>query len=597
MSDKKETGQQDRTRVAQLEERVRYLENINRLTLDALDQAARLGDFQISINKMDSASNILQETYARILTLIPFEAVAFLLVNEQNSEFYLADCAPMVMDRFIRDNVDRLVENGTFAWAVREKRPIFVSSGDNSKKLLIHVLSTASRTRGMFVGILPHGEKDVPLVSLSLMSIILLHSANALESFELYGMIKDINQNLEKAVAERTQELQQSQEQLRHAQKMEALGRLAGGVAHDFNNILTSITIASEVSMANPHLPDDVGRNFREILDTAERASNLTKQLLAMSRKQASQPRILEVDAVMADINKVLLRLIPEDIEITMEPDRGLPSINADPGQLQQVLMNLAVNAVDAIRHQEDPKEKKITIRVSTIRVEAPEVERILVAEEGVYVLIHFRDTGTGMTDEVLQRVFEPFFTTKDEGKGTGLGMATVYGIVKQNNGGITVHSTPGQGTTFKIYWPAAESSKKDKSETTTDGGFPRGTETLLLVEDDLGVRGSIEQLLLTMGYTVLAAANGTDALELAAAYENTIHLLLTDITMPGMDGRELAREMIEKIPGLKVILSTGYVENFESISQSLPPNHSFLPKPYNVYQVTRMVRDVLDEK
>lgn len=580
-----------------MEERVRYLENINRLTLDALDQAAQLGDFQTSINKMDSAKNILKESYARIHTLIPFDAVAFFLVNEQNSEFYLSDCMPDNMDRFFSDNVDRLVENGTFAWAIREKRPIFVSAGDNAKKLLLRVLSTASRTRGMFVGLLPHGEKDVPLISLSLLSIILLHSANALESFELYGMIKGINRSLEHTVAERTRELQQSQEQLRHAQKMEALGRLAGGVAHDFNNILTSITIATEVSLAHPSLPDDIGRNFREILEISERASNLTKQLLAMSRKQSIKPRIFEVDALMEDNKNVLTRLIPESIAVTLEVDCGLPCIEVDPGQLQQVLMNLAVNAVDAIRQREDPGEKKISIRVCSVQLGASEVEQKLVDREGDFILIRFSDTGVGMTGEVCQRIFEPFFTTKDEEHGTGLGMAMVYGILKQNDGGITVHSTPGQGTIFNIYWPAADSCQVDKDPVDAADGFPRGTETLLLVEDDCGIRATLEQLLLALGYTVLTASDGREALELTLTYENQIHLLLTDITMPVLDGRNLARKLTEKIPDLKVILTTGYVEDLESIRRSSPPDYGFLPKPYNVTRVTRMVRDILDDK
>ena len=439
--------------------RIHYLEQINRLSLDALDQAAQLGDFQESINQLDSPTVILEETQKRIRSLIPFEAVAFYLVNEETSEFYIAECQPKEVERFIKAEVENYIDNGTFAWAIREQRPIFVATMDLSKKIVLDVLTTASRVRGMFVGVLTYGEMDVPLASLSLMSIILRHSANALESFELYNMIKAINRDLEKIVEKRTGELEQSLQQLRHAQKMEALGRLAGGIAHDFTNIITSITMASEVSLKAAGLPTEIKRNIEEILVATESAGNLTRQLLAFSKKQVTKPKPMDINSVVADIKKMLSRLISDDIEIILESDENLPLIKADPGQIDQILINLAINAQDALHEQPEAVEKKIVITIIHVVLgeDDPEIKQKIVSRTGDYILISFTDTGVGMDEPTCQRIFEPFFTTKGEGKGTGLGLATVYGIVTQNNGGISLESIPGKGTTFYIYWPCSE--------------------------------------------------------------------------------------------------------------------------------------------
>ncbi|MGE5342884.1 MAG: ATP-binding protein [Candidatus Omnitrophota bacterium] len=581
--------------IEQLQARVQYLEQINRLTLDALEQAARLGDFQTSINQMNSPLDILEETHNRIRRLIPFEVVAFYLVSENDSEFYLTECKPNEFSAFIKDEVTNYVENGTFAWAIREKRPVFVHTADYSKKILMHVLTTASRVRGMFLGVLTYGEMDVPLVSLSLMSIILLHSANALESFELYGIIKSINQNLEETIDERTRELQQSQEQLRHAQKMDALGRLAGGVAHDFNNMLTAINIASEMSLQEPGLSSEIKSNLKEILNATERASHLTRQLLAMSRKQVIKPRLLDLNAAIANTRSILSRLIFEDISIILEPGIDVLPIKADPGQVEQVLMNLALNARDAINDHPDPKEKKITIHVTNVFLDDRDVEQNLVSKRGNYALLRFSDTGTGMNEETVQRVFEPFFTTKGEGKGTGLGLATVYGIVTQNNGSITVESIPQEGTTFSIYWPCAETTDVLDAKMTPRVQVPRGSETILLVEDDNGIRKNVEHLLSSLGYTVYSAANGKAALTKLRKNKKHIDLLLTDIMMPIMDGRQLSESLREKIPGIKVIFTTGYTECPEAVGEGLPPNCSFIQKPYSVAQLSQLIRQLLD--
>jgi signal transduction histidine kinase len=579
---------------------VRCLEEANRFILDTLENAARLGDFQDSINQMDSASAILEETYKRIRSLIPIEMAAFYLVNEENSEFYLAECIPREGEEFIPGEIENYIENGTFGRAIREQRPILVSNLDLSAKILLHVLTTVSRVRGMFVGVFTPGEVEVPLVSLSLMSIILLHSANALESYELYNLIKAINRDLEKTVEERTKELQRSQEQLRHAQKMEALGRLAGGVVHDFNNILTAIAITSEVSLHQPNIPPQFSRNFEEILRITERASTLVRQLLAFSKKQVIKPMLLDINEVALDIEKMLSRLIPKDIKIIMELGKNLPPIKADPGQIDQILMNLTVNSQDALREHPDPTiDKKLIIKISYVQLgdNDREVKQKIVNEKGDYIRINFSDNGIGMDEATCQRIFEPFFTTKEEGKGTGLGLSTVYGIVQQNNGGITVESTPGKGTTFYIYWPCVHTSASTDQKGAVSVKAAGGKETILLVEDDPTIKNTMEEVLTSLGYKVLTAENGKVALKKAKKHPGPLDLLLTDIIMPAMDGIKLAALLRKQRPALKMIFTTGCITSPHPFLQFLPPGSRYIQKPYSISIITTIIRELLDEK
>ncbi len=587
----------EQKRITDLENRVKYLEEINRLTLDALDQAVLLGDFQTSINKLHSPAVILEETRSRIHSLIPFEAISFYLVDESNSEFYLYKCDPESLEHNFQAEVDRYIEDGSFAWALRERHPIFLYTRDKKKKILLHVMTTASRIRGMFAGLLTRGEMDVPLISLSLVSIILRHSANALESYELYSMIKEINQNLESMVEDRTRELESSREQLRHAQKMEALGRLAGGVAHDFNNILTAISIASEISMLYPGLPEKASQKFKEIIKLSERATNLTRQLLAVSRKQIMVPKIIDISEQTIELGKMLRRLITEDIELVVEPGQNLPRIKADPGQVEQILMNLTVNARDAIDDQPNPDvPKRITIKISKTSLGSREVFQNIVAKTGPYIFIQVSDTGVGMDIDIIGKIFEPFYTTKKNGRGTGLGLATVYGIIKQNNGGITVQTQPGKGTTFNIYWPCAEPATEQKTTPMKATPHPKGNETILLAEDDKDIRKALEELLVSLGYSVLAASNGKFALELAKKHPGPIHLVVTDVMMPVMGGRKLADALREKKPTLRIIFTTGYTDEPLSVTENLPPYSRFIQKPYSINTITKMIRQLLDE-
>jgi CheY-like chemotaxis protein len=308
----------------------------------------------------------------------------------------------------------------------------------------------------------------------------------------------------------------------------------------------------------------------------------------------------LDINEVALDIEKMLSRLIPKDIKIILELGNNLPPIKADPGQIDQILMNLAVNSQDALREHPNPSiDKKLIINISYVQLgnNDREVRQKIVNEKGDYIRISFSDNGAGMDEDTCQRVFEPFFTTKEEGKGTGLGLSTVYGIVQQNNGGITVESTPGKGTAFYIYWPCIQTSDGTGQKSTINVKAASGIETILLVEDDPTIKNTMENLLTSLGYKVLTADNGKIALKKAKKYPGSLDLLLTDIIMPAMDGVKLAAVLREQRPSIKMIFTTGCINSPHPFLQSLPPRSRFIQKPYSINSIAAVIRELLDEK
>jgi two-component system cell cycle sensor histidine kinase/response regulator CckA len=378
--------------------------------------------------------------------------------------------------------------------------------------------------------------------------------------------------------------LRQSEEQLRQAQKMEAVGRLAGGIAHDFNNLLTVITSYTDLLLEDLDPGDPIREDVGQIRKAAEGAAALTRQLLAFSRQQALAPRVLSLKTSIASAEPLLERLIGEDVHLTTSVAPDLGAVKADPGQLEQVIINLAVNARDAM-----PTGGRLTIEAAN--VDQGEGE----GEGGRYVMLVLSDTGIGMDEETKSRIFEPFFTTKAAGKGTGLGLATVYGIVKQSGGFIGVHSELGRGTTFQVYLPRVD----EPAETDTAGAAlpePRGgTETVLVVEDEPPVRIVTRQVLERYGYAVLEAPDGETALHLAAKHHGPIHLLLTDVVMPGLSGRQLADQLGRLRPAIKVLYASGYAENALAHHGIPESGISYLRKPFAPETLARRVRDVLD--
>jgi len=378
--------------------------------------------------------------------------------------------------------------------------------------------------------------------------------------------------------------------QLRQKQKMEAVGRLAGGVAHDFNNLLTVINGYSEMMLDRLGPDDPLYPQCDQIKSAAERAASLTRQLLAFSRQQVMEPKTLDLNAVLSRLDKLLLRLIGEDIEIVMRPGSDLGSVKADPGQVEQVILNLVVNARDAM-----PRGGKLALETANAMLDEDYVrEHAAPITPGPYVMLAVSDTGAGMDPETQARIFEPFFTTKETGKGTGLGLATVYGIVKQCNGYIWVYSEPGHGTTFRVYLPRVERGA-EALEAAAPAPQKSGTETILLVEDDWQLRDLARSLLSSLGYHVLTVDTAGEVEGVLGRHAGAIDLLLTDVVMPGMSGKELARRVSQRRPGIRVLYMSGYTTDTVVHHGVVESGTHFLQKPFTSTSLATKVREVLD--
>lgn len=383
------------------------------------------------------------------------------------------------------------------------------------------------------------------------------------------------------------------QKQLAQSQKLESLGRLTGGIAHDFNNMLTAINGYSDLSLRQIAADDPVRRNIEEIKKAGELAAMLANQLLAFSRSQILQPEVIVISDIINDTSNMLKRVIGEDIELVTILKDTVGRTKVDPGQLSQIVMNLAVNARDAM-----PNGGKLTIETANAILDSNYARQHVGVLPGPYVVLSVSDTGTGMTAAMQEKIFEPFFTTKEVGKGTGLGLATVYGIVKQSGGGIFVYSEVGHGTTFKIYLPRVV-EKLDIGEVGADlkTEFAMGSETILLVEDEDLVRSLSHQVLETCGYTVIDARDGVEALEIMGKEEIHIDLLFSDVVMPRMGGRELAEKLLATIPDLPILFASGYTDDAIVRHGELETNINFIQKPYSLDDLARKVRNLLDSK
>jgi PAS domain S-box-containing protein len=381
------------------------------------------------------------------------------------------------------------------------------------------------------------------------------------------------------------------EEQLRQSQKMEAIGRLAGGIAHDFNNLLTVVKGYSQLSLTEMKEENPFRENIEEIKKSADRAADLTRQLLAFSRRQIMEMKVLDLNDLLKNLDKMLRRVIGEDIELVTVLGEDLGRVKTDPGQIEQVIMNLVVNTRDAM-----PDGGKLTIETANVDLDDAYARNHVAVTPGRFVMISVSDTGVGMTPEVRDRVFEPFFTTKEKSKGTGLGLSTVYGIVKQSSGNIWVYSEPGKGTTFKIYLPRVDEPLEELGERVEVKGIPRGTETIFVVEDEEDVRKLTVRILERQGYKVLEASQGLDAFLIAEKYEDLIHLLVTDVVMPKISGRELADRIAEIRPEIKVLYMSGYTDNAIVHHGVLGEGMKFIQKPFTVDGLARKVREVLDK-
>lgn len=392
--------------------------------------------------------------------------------------------------------------------------------------------------------------------------------------------------------AEMRRERRQLEKQLLLAQKMEAIGQLAGGVAHDFNNLLTVIISYSELLLQRLAPGEPLRAQVEEIQKAGDRAAALTRQLLAFSRRQVLAPQVLDLNAVLENIHKMLERLIGEDINLVSACARGLGRVKADPSQIEQVIMNLAANARDAM-----PKGGKLTIETADVELGEDYARNHAAFQPGRYVMLAISDTGMGMDKETQTHIFEPFFTTKELGKGTGLGLATVYGIVKQSGGCIWVYSEPGRGSTFKIYFPRLDAQvESSRPGLELPVVLSQGTERILWVEDEPAVRALVQEILQSRGYTLLVAKHGEEALRLAEEHRGQIDLLLTDVVMPGMTGPDLLQRLKQTNPAMKVLYVSGYADTARIHHGMLNSQDPFLQKPFTPQSLAHKIREVLGQ-
>jgi signal transduction histidine kinase/ActR/RegA family two-component response regulator len=405
---------------------------------------------------------------------------------------------------------------------------------------------------------------------------------------ELESRVEERNADLERS----NEALRKSEQQLRQAQKLEEIGRLAGGIAHDFNNLLTAMMGYGHLLKERLGTDHPGSRDVDEILFSAERAASLTHQLLAFSRQQVLQPRIIDLNVIITELDKMLRRLIGEDIDLLTAPASDLGAVRADPSQIEQILVNLAINARDAM-----PQGGKITIETGNLEIGDGDVPSMIDLRPGRYVMLAVSDTGTGMSPEIVSQIFEPFFTTKPVGRGTGLGLSMVHGIVKQSEGHIEVYSVPAQGTTFKILLPRVDGNTEAAPPPARLPGGLGGRETVLLVEDEEVIRRVVGESLRKRGYTVIEAADGVEAITVCERAEQGIDLLITDVVMPLMSGPETVRRVQASRPGLPVLFISGYTDRALVHRGVRDRATEFLQKPFTPDVLARKVRELLDER
>ena len=570
--------------------RIDYLEENRRFIQNSLEMALSLGDFQKNINKGYGPENILHEADKRISRLIPFEANGLYLVDQETSNFNLAVCSDNAQEKYIKAEVDHMIDQGYFAWAIREKRGVMVTSRDHSRKFVLHVIATYSRIRGMYVGLMPEKNSKIPDTSLTLLSIILLNTANALESLEFYSLLRNQNEVLEKKVEERTQALAKYERQLQQVLKIQAIGTLAGGIAHDFNNILFPIVGYTELTM--DEVPEDsvAHNNLEEILKAAHRAKDLVKQILTFSRQSGQERKPVEVQQVILEALKLLRASIPASIDIVHNIDANCSAVMGDATQIHQIVMNLCTNAYHAMQD----KGGKLEVSLKETYVGYDQTVQNIGMQPGNHVQLMVRDEGCGMDASVLDRIFEPYYTTKEQGKGTGLGLSVIHGIIKNHRGDITVKSAPGKGTVFTVYLPVVEETDVQTVVEPVNGN-EKGTERILLIDDEEQIISMERKMLENLGYQVTARTDSVEALKEFSKQPQNYDLVITDMTMPQMTGDELAQKLLLIKPGIPVILCTGFNEDITEEKALEMGIQKFVMKPVIKKELASTIRSVLD--
>ena len=573
-----------------LQARIEYLEENGRFIQNALEMALSLGDFQENINKGYDAEYILREAEKRIRYLISFDASAFYLTDQDQSDFIFSLCEPSEKKQFMEDQVGYMIEKGFFAWAIRERRGVTISSPDHSRRLMLHVIATASRIRGMFVGLLPDKKDIIPDKSMSLVSFILLNTANAVESLEYHKLLRNQNIILEKKVEERTKALARSENQLQQVMKLQAIGTLAGGIAHDFNNILFPIVGYTELTMDDLPEGSQAKQNLHEVLKAANRAKKLVQQILTFSRQNSQKRKPMRVQTLIKEALKLLRATIPSSIEIHNSVDEDCGLINGDPTQIHQVIMNLSTNAYHALQETGG----KLEVSLKEINLNYEESLQKVGIKVGRHLELTVRDNGQGMTPQVLERIFDPYYTTKKQGKGTGLGLSVTHGIIKNHGGDISVSSQPGVGSTFSVYLPVIDDIDLE-IESAETASATNGNERILLVDDEAQIIDIERRILERLGYKVTSKTDSEEALEEFSARPERFDLVITDMTMPKITGDRLARRLMDINPQIPVIMCTGFNEAITEEKALAMGIDKFVMKPVIKDELACAIRTVLD--
>ncbi len=570
--------------------RIEHLENHRRFIHNVLEMALSLGDFQENINKGYGPEHVLQEALKRISHLMTLDASVLYQVDQNHSDFRLSQCNVPKLKDYVENEVEHMIDQGYFAWAIREKRGVFISSRDHTRKFILHVVATYSRIRGMFVGLLPNENQKIPDTSLTLLSIILLNIANALESLEFYTLLRNQNTTLEKKVEERTEALARAERQLQQVLKIQAIGTLAGGIAHDFNNILFPIVGYTELTL--DEVPEDstAHQNLEEVLKAAQRAKDLVQQILTFSRQSGQEREPLRVQYIIKEALKLLRATIPSTIEIDHHLKDDCGAVLGDATQIHQVIMNLCTNAYQSMQE----KGGKLEISLTEVDISYTDTIERVGLKPGRHLRLTVKDEGCGMEPAVIDRIFEPYYTTKEQGKGTGLGLSVIHGIVKNHGGDITVNSVVGQGSAFHVYLPLIDEVEV-KTQICSMTKAAEGDERILLVDDEEQIVAMERQMLEHLGYQVTASTDSQEALSLFAQHPDNFDLVITDMTMPHMTGDRLAQKLIDIKPGLPVILCTGFNESITEEKALSMGIQKFVMKPVVKNDLASTIRAVLD--
>jgi signal transduction histidine kinase/CheY-like chemotaxis protein len=538
------------TKDTDIENRLTFLEENRRFIQNSLESALKLGDFQEKIKQKSRPQQILEETEKRIGSLIQFEARAFCLVDQDDLDIGLNLCEPDALRSFLQDEIEFMIEKRFMAWAMRERRGVTILSKDQKRKFLLHVIATDSQIRGMFIGLFPDPISSVPDASLQIMSIIFRNAANALESLEYHDLIRNQKQTLQIEVDQKTKEILCYERQLLQAQKTEAIATLAGGIAHEFNNALSAVVGCLELFKLDFLENEKVINDIEYVQPAIDRMSNLTSQLLAYAQGGKYHPQKVSMNDIVQDTLPTIQHSLDSCARIDLDLVPDTVPVDADLLQMQMVFAAVLTNASEAIEGQ-----GSIRIATQNIQIDDSTSQTYPELSPGRYVSLEIEDSGKGMDEKTRQRLFDPFYTTKFQGR--GLGMAAVFGIIRNHCGWIKVDSELGRGTQITVFLPVADDIQLQ--EKMNADLVSHGTETILLVEDeDLVVEVSCK-MMARLGYQTRVAQNGEEAINISSDPDANFDLVLLDMKLPDMDAKEIFFAIKKAHPEVKVIIFSGY--------------------------------------